>query len=387
MEIDGAMEQLNSAGALWMRSASDIADQEYKDFFTSLDFMGGDPLWRMHFRVEGMLEYTGLIYIPSSRPFDLFDPDRKPKLKLYCNQVFITDNSNELLPSWLRFLRGVVDSSDLPLNVSREMLQNNPILRKIKSAVVKRTIDLLEKKSKENASEFADFWGNFGAVLKESLYEGSEHQDRILKICRYHSTKGDDYRTLDEYKKDMKEGQEEIFCITAETIEKAKSSPQLEAFTKNDVEVLIMIDPIDDFWLQMQPQYDDIPIMSITRTSSDPANLGAKNDDEADTDKKKADDKAGDSHQALLDIFKDALGDRVTDVRVSKRLTTSAVCLAMDGPGADLKMNRVMRAHNAGMPEVKPVLEINPDHTVMALVQKSKKQKQQAIAQTLLDQA
>ena len=224
---------------------------------------------RLHFRVEGVIEYSGLLFIPSMRPFDLFHPDRKQHLKLYVKRVFITDDCEELMPSWLRFIRGVVDSEDLPLNVSREMLQSNPVLAKIKSGVTKRVLTELKKKAEKDPEGYATFWENFGAVLKEGLYESIADREKLLELCRFRSSRTDGTVSLADYVANMKDGQDAVYYITGEDIDAVKNSPQLEGFRAKGVEVLFMTDPVDDFWISAVGTYDDKPFKSVTRGGAD----------------------------------------------------------------------------------------------------------------------
>jgi molecular chaperone HtpG len=320
-----------------------------------------DPWHTMHFRAEGMIEYTGLLYIPSTRPFDIFHPDRKSPIKLYVRRVFITDDCPELIPAWLRFLRGVIDSEDLDLNVSREMLQKNPVLAKIKSGLTKRVLGELQKKAEGEPEAFATFWENFGAVLKEGLYEDFAYRDDLLKVVRFRSTHGDALVSLADYVGRMKEGQEAIYYISGEDMDAVTRSPQLEGFRKRGVEVLLLTDPVDEFWIPSVGVYEGKPFKSVTRAGAD---LSAIKSDEAET--KDADAKPDEKALGtLIALLKTALGDAVKDVRESDRLTTSAVCLVSDENDIDMRLEKLLKQHKQLDQSFARILEINPDHALI----------------------
>jgi len=312
--------------------------------------------------VEGVIEYAGLLFIPSMRPFDLFHPDRKQHLKLYVKRVFITDDCEELVPSWLRFIRGVVDSEDLPLNVSREMLQSNPVLAKIKSGVTKRVLTELKKKAEKDPDGYATFWENFGAVLKEGLYESIADREALMELCRFRSSRTDDTVSLADYVANMKDGQDAVYYITGEDIDAVKNSPQLEGFRAKDVEVLFMTDPVDDFWISAVGTYNDKPFKSVTRSGADLSAIKA-DDGEAETpEKEKAPE---DAVGTLIGAIKTALGEAVKDVRTSDRLTDSAVCLVADENAMDMHLERMMRQHKQLEGVSARILEINPTHKLI----------------------
>ena len=321
-EEDADLNQpVNKASALWTRQKSEIEDSEYTEFYRHLSHGFDEPWATLHARIEGKTEFTLLLFIPTEKPFNLFHPDRKHQVKLYVKRVFITDDCQELAPSYLRFIRGIVDSEDLPLNVSREMLQNEPLLRHMRSTLVKRVLGDLEKKAKKDTEGFAKFWGNFGPVLKEGIYEDYEFGERILKLARFHSTNGTDLTSLEDYVSRMKDGQDAIYYITAEDAETARLSPQLEGFAKKGVEVLLLTDPVDDFWLQSRPDFDEKPFKSVTRGGADLDKIGGEGgDDETDDAEGKADNADLD---VLVATLKVALGDQVKDVRTTSRLTES----------------------------------------------------------------
>ncbi|OYD86255.1 molecular chaperone HtpG [Azospirillum brasilense] len=355
---------LNSASALWMRSKNEITAEQYTEFYHHVGHAFDDPWLTLHWRAEGAIEYTNLLFVPSSKPFDLFDPKRAHRVKLYVKRVFITDSAEGLLPPYLRFLRGVVDSEDLPLNISREMLQHNPMLAKIRAGITRRVLSELGKKARdtEKAEEYAAFWENFGAVLKEGLYDDYEHRDDLLKLMRFRSTAGDGLVSLEEYLGRMKEGQEAIFTISGDDIETLKRSPQLEGFKAKGVEVLLLTDPVDEFWVPSVGSFQDKPFKSVTRGGAD---LGKIQGGE----EKPAEEKASEGELTdLLALLKLTLQDAVKDVRPSERLTDSAVCLVADENDMDMHLERLLKQHKQlGMdaPAAKRILEVNPAHPLI----------------------
>ena len=358
---DGEPETVNDASALWTRPKADITKEQYTEFYHHAAHAFDEPWLTLHNKAEGRIEYTNLLFIPSSAPFDLFHPDRKHGIKLYVKRVFITDDCEGLVPRWLRFLRGVVDSEDLPLNISREMLQNNPVLARIKTAVCKRVLGELEKKSTKAADEYAAFWQNFGAVLKEGIYEDAEYRDRLFGLMRAHSTHGEDLVSLKDYVGRMKDGQTEIFYMTGEDVAALRKSPQLEGFVSRGIEVLLLSDPVDDFWLQSVHEFDGKAFKSVTQGGIDLSKIdgGDEKKDEAD---KPQDEGVGE----LIQAFKLALDDAVKDVRVSDRLTDSAVCLVADDGALDMHLERLLKQHQQLSSIAQKVLEINPTNALIA---------------------
>ncbi len=316
---------------------------------------------RLHFKAEGKIEYTGLLFIPSAKPFDLFHPDRKHGVKLYVRRVFITDDCAELLPPYLRFLRGIVDTEDLPLNVSREMLQSNPTPTRTRTALVKRVLGDLGKKAEKEPAEYAAFWASFGAVLKEGIYEDATYRDQILKISRFHSTHGDALVSLDDYVGRMKEGQQAIYYIIGDELAGLRRSPQLEGFKARGIEVLLLSDPVDEFWISGVGTYEEKPFKSATRAGADLGDIPLEDKDaDAAEDKEQAGKVDG-----LIAMFKLALTDAVKDVRVSDRLTDSAVCLVADEGDMDMHLERLLRQHKQLDTTVQRILEINPRHALI----------------------
>jgi molecular chaperone HtpG len=362
LEEAGKTETLNQASALWTRSKSEITELQYKEFFRHTSHSFDDPWLTLHYRAEGTLSYAALLYVPSHRPFDLFQPERKGHVRLYVKRVYITDDCPELLPPYLRFLTGIVDSEDLPLNVSRELLQKNPLLGRIRSGLVKRVLDELDRKAKDDAADYAKFWEQFGAVLKEGIYEDPEQRERILALSRFRSTAGGELVNLESYVGRMKEGQEAIFYIGGEDVEALGKSPQLEGFRAKGVEVLLMTDPVDEFWLSPVPSYKDKPFKSVTRGGADLAKI--KGEDKSAEDKA-TDEAAASEVSGLVALFKLTLKDAVKDVRASERLTDSPVCLVADEGDMDMHLERLLRQHKQLDRESKRILELNPKHPLI----------------------
>jgi molecular chaperone HtpG len=360
LEDTGKEETINTASALWTRQRSEVTQEQYNEFYHHVGHSFDDPWLTLHAKAEGVLEYTSLLFVPSAKPFDLFDPERKSRVKLYVRRVFITDENTNLLPAYLRFLRGVVDSEDLPLNISREMLQSNPVVTRIRQQLTKRILTELSKKADEAPEEYTKFWDNFGAVLKEGLYEDRDHREELLTLARFRSTVRDGLVSLDEYVAGMKPGQEAIYTITGDSLDVVKQSPQLEGFRARGVEVLLMTDPIDEFWVAAIGSYKDKPFKSATRGG-------------VDLDKIKPTEHHEESDQAeppaklasLIAIFKLALGDAVKDVRSSDRLTDSAVCLVADEGDMDMHLERLLKQHRQLDTMSKRILELNPRHKLI----------------------
>lgn len=389
-EADAENEPVNRASALWTRPKSEITEQQYTEFYRHVGGAFDEPWTVLHSRIEGKVEYTLLLFVPTEKPFDLFHPDRKHRVKLYVKRVFITDEAEGLAPSYLRFLRGIVDSEDLPLNVSREMLQNEPMLRHMRGQIVKRVLGELEKKAEKDPEGFATFWRNFGAVLKEGIYEDHEVGPRILKLARFDSTAGDDLTSLDGYVERMKPGQDAIYYITADDLAAARRSPHLEGFRKKGVEVLLLTDAVDDFWLSAHCEFDGKPLKSVTRGGADLSKIGDAEAEDDAADKPEA-PKEGDM-ATLIAAFRETLGDAVKDVRTSDRLAESPVCLVADDNDMDMRLERMLKAHKQVDEASKRVLEINPRHAlVIRLVERMRdgglSQDIEEAARLLFDQA
>jgi molecular chaperone HtpG len=360
LDSGGTKETLNTAAALWTRPKVEITPEQYREFYHHAAHSFDEPWLTLHNKAEGTYQYTTLLFVPSTKPFDLFDPLRKPHVKLYVRRVFITDDCPEILPPYLRFLRGIVDSEDLPLNVSREMLQKNPMLAKMRGQITKRVLGELAKKAKDAAEDYAKFWENFGAVLKEGLYEDRENQETLLPLVRLHSTTGDGLVSFDDYVSRMKAGQEAIYTITGDNLEVLRKSPQLEGYRAKGVEVLLLTDGVDEFWLSALGKYKDHPLKSVTRGAADLGKIAAPED-------RKQPDPASDSAVAsLIALFKLSLGDAVKDVRASDRLTDSAVCLVADEGDMDMRLARLLKQHGQLAELSKRILEVNPRHPLVA---------------------
>lgn len=357
---DKDAEAINTASALWMRSKSEVTEQEYKDFYKHISGGYDEPLLTSHWRAEGKIEFTGLLYIPTLRPWDLFDPSRKHFVRLYVRRVFITDDLDTLMYPWLRFVRGVIDSEDLPLNISRETLQYNPTIEKIRSAVARKVLSDLDRLSRDDSPGFTAFWGQFGPALKEGLYDAAEHRDALLKVCRFFSTHddGEKFTSLAEYVDRMPEEQDKIYYISGENLMSVKNSPQLEGFKAKGIEVLFFTDTIDDFWLQSVLDYKDKPFQSITKGE---INFGETEKQEEEN----SEEESTTPSSPLLEKMAEILKNTVHNVRKSNRLTDSPVCLVAPEDGTDMYMERVLRLHQKYQAETKPVLEVNINHPLI----------------------
>ena len=379
---DETARQINSANAIWTRAKSDITAEQHKEFFGHISGTYADPALTLHYRAEGRNEYTVLLYVPGERPFDLYDPERRGRQKLYVKRVYIADDV-EILPAYLRFVRGVIDSEDMPLNISREMLQNNPQVAAIRKAVTNKVLFELKKLADTDNAAYRKLWDIYGPVLKEGLYKDMERRDQLYELVRFKSTKGD-WVSLKDYIAGLKENQTAIYYLTAEDAAKAKASPQLEGYKARDVEVLLLTDPVDSFWVRTALGFDGKPFKSVTQGSADLDMIGAK--DEAKPDA------AEDAATAVLNAaLKQALGERVKDVRSSKRLTESAVCIVNDSMMDRTLEKLLSRQKDSGISVSAPILEVNPTHPLIkalaALVKAKGAASVDDAAQLLLDQA
>ncbi|NQV83061.1 MAG: molecular chaperone HtpG [Rhodospirillales bacterium] len=367
---------LNTASAIWTRPKKDISADQYKEFYNHVSHAFDEPWLTLHNSVEGVVSYTNLLFIPSNQPHDLFHPDRKAQVKLYVRRVFITDDCEGLMPPYLRFMRGIVDSEDLPLNISREMFQHNPQLGKIRSGLAKRILGELTKKAEKTPDEYAAFWENFGGVLKEGLYEEPENRERLLALARFRSTTQDGLTSLEEYVSRMKKGQEAIFYMSGDSIEAMTASPHLEGFKASGVEVLLMTDPVDDFWVPSVGDFDGTEFKSAARAGADLDKIkGSGKDKDEDEKATKAKDKAAGAIAPLLAQFKVALGDEVKDVCASERLTSSPVCLVTGEGDMDARLAKMLQQNRAagGLGMVPQVLEVNPGHSLIKALNKRAK--------------
>jgi molecular chaperone HtpG len=374
---------LNEGSALWTKSKSDITSEQYNQFYKHVAHAGDTPWMIIHNKAEGVIEYTNLLFIPSVKPFDLFHPDRATRVKLYVKRVFISDENNKLVPEYLRFLRGVVDSEDLPLNISRETLQHNNIIHKIRTAITKRILGELKKKAEQDPAEFTKFWENFGATLKEGLCEGADaNRELLMEVCHFKTTKSDDKLvTLDNYLKNMSADQDKIYYLAADSIEAAKNSPQLEGFLKKNIEVVLLTDPVDDFWVNVNHEYKTKELVSITRAGLDI--------DDSDKDKiNKTKKEPAQDVKDTIAYFKEILGDKVFDVVESKKLSDSPVCLTTQEGGMDMRMERFLIAQKQLIKATPKIMEINSDHNIIKFIGKNtNSDKARDLVELLFDEA
>ncbi|MBX7146315.1 MAG: molecular chaperone HtpG [Alphaproteobacteria bacterium] len=386
---DNQEERINKASALWSRAKSDISEDQYKEFYHHTAHAFDDPWLTMHFKAEGKIEYSGILFVPSTRPMDIFYPERRQWVKLYVKRVFITDDCKDILPTWLRFIRGVVDSEDLPLNISREMLQHNPILSKIRAGLVKRIINELQKKSDLSEENYIEFWNNFGAVLKEGLYEDNEYHDQLLELGRFATSEQEKLTSLSTYVQNMKPNQEAIYFITGENIDNIKRSPHLEGFAARKIDVLLLSDPIDEFWINKIKNYKGKEFQSITKGSIDLNKIAPLSKEDIS---KKNDTNSTSQLNNLVALFRLTLNDNVKDVRLSERLTDSPVCLIADDNDLDIHLEKILKQHQQLQHISKRILEINPNHPLIlalahGLGQNNQGSKIEEMAWLLFDQA
>ena len=359
---DGEWEMVNQASALWTRSKSDIDEEQYRDFYKHLTNDNDAPLAWTHNRVEGRSEYTQLLYLPSRAPFDLWDRQRRRGIRLYVRRVFIMDDAEQLMPVYLRFVKGVVDSADLPLNVSREILQESRDVRAIREGSTKRVLSMLDDLAENRPDDYKTFWSQFGQVLKEGMGEDFGNQERLAKLLRFASTAtaaGEQTVSLADYVSRMKEGQDKVYYVTADSDSAARSSPHLEVFRRKEVEVLLLTDQVDEWMLSFLNEFDGKALVSVSRGGLD---LGALQDAE---EKAKVEETARDFADLVAQI-KASLGDRVKDVRVTDRLTDSPSCLVSDEGDISGTLERLLKQSGQKAPERKPILEINPMHPLVA---------------------
>jgi molecular chaperone HtpG len=353
------LETVNQANALWARSKSEVTEEQYKGFYKHVSHDFGEPLAWTHNRVEGKSEYIQLLYIPARAPFDLWDRNSKHGVKLYVKRVFIMDDAEQLLPPYMRFVRGVIDSSDLPLNVSREILQESRDVKAIREGSTKRVLSLLEDLAENKKDDYAKFWGEFGQVLKEGLGDDAANRERIAKLLRFASTSSDTQTvSLADYIGRMKEQQKAIYYLTADTLEAAKSSPHLEIFRKKGVEVLLLTDRVDEWMLSFLREHEGKDLVSVAKGDLDLGEL-------ADAAEKEEQAKVADEYKDLVAKVKSALGERVKDVRVTLRLTDSPACVVVDRDAMSQHLQRLLKAAGQKAPEAKPILELNPTHPLV----------------------
>jgi molecular chaperone HtpG len=376
-EVEQKREQINSAAALWKRPKNEISDEDYNEFYKSIGHDSEDPLLYLHTRAEGTQEYTTLFYIPKHAPFDLYQADYKPGVKLYVKRVFITDDEKELMPTYLRFLRGVIDSEDLPLNVSREILQQNRVLASIRNASVKKVLGELKSLSENNPDKFTDFVKEFNRPMKEGLYSDFANRETLLELVRFKSTEVEGYTSLAAYKERMKEDQKAIYYITGGTEDTLRNSPLIEAYKAKNIEVLIMDDEIDEIVVPSIGTYEEVELKAVNRSGA------------ADELKSEDDKKAEESAKPLMEKLKNALGERVKDVVASTRLSDSPSCIVADENDPTVQLQQMLKAMGQkDMPEFKPILEVNPGHPIVKGLEKEGDDSLiEDVAFLLLDQA
>jgi len=357
---EGEPRQINSASALWQRPKSELKPEDYAQAYKGIANAFDEPAMTLHYRAEGRYSYAVLLFAPSAKPFDLFEPARKGKVKLYVRRVFITDDA-DLLPAYLRFIRGVIDSEDLPLNISREMLQNNPQLAQIRKAVATRVVSELEQLGEKEPENFNKIWDAFGAVIKEGIYEDFERREKLLALSRFTTTSGE-RRALKQYVSDLKPNQTEIYFLAGDSIERLKSNPRLEAAAARGIEVLLLTDAVDAFWTSARLEFEGKPLKSLSQGDLDFDLIPLLDDNKEKDDEKPAADEA-----STIAVIKASLGDRVTDVKVSTRLTTSASCLVAGSQGPDRELERILSQQARGA-RSKPILEINLRHPLVAAI-------------------
>ncbi len=358
-------ETVNQASALWSRPKSELSDEDYKAFYRNLGHDGADPLAWSHNRVEGRTEYTQLLFIPARAPYDIWDREHRHGIKLYVRRVFIMDDAQQLLPAYLRFVRGVIDSADLPLNVSREILQESRDVKAIREGNIRRVLGMLDELASDKPETYREFWSEFGQVLKEGVGEDFGNRDRLLPLLRFASTTSEgDAQTvsLADYVGRMKEGQEKIYYLTAESLAAARSSPHLELFRRKGIEVLLLVDRVDEWMLGFLGEFDGKALVSVARGDLQLDGL-------ADEAEKEEADRSAEAHKDLVAKLREALGDRVKDVRVTRRLTESASCLVSDEGDISAHLERLLKQAGQNAPQRKPILEINPGHALVARIE------------------
>ena len=353
---EGISEKINEAQPLWVRKSSEVTRDDYIQFYHSLSYSGDEPFLTLHNKVEGMQEYTNLLFIPTKRPFDLYNPERKTSIKLYVKKVFITEENIRILPEYLRFVKGVIDSSDLPLNISRETLQNSDVLTKIGKSITKKIFAELRKKLTENKEEYKIFWKEFGNVIKEGLCRPEELRDQIMEACLFYSSLKNDYVTLEEYIQDMKPEQENIYYLTADSLEDGMENAGLERFKKNGIEVLILTDTVDDFWVTVATDYKGKEIKNITSSDEKTDELLSKSASaEEDTEE----------GRRAIEIFKNSLSGLVKEVKVSHKLDESPVMLVSGSGGMSIRMEKYLIEQKQLHSSSKKILEINLKHEIV----------------------
>ena len=385
-DLDNAKEKeekINEGDPLWLKDKKNIKEEDYKQFYNNISFNFDEPLKTIHYNAEGVINYKALLYLPTNQPMDLFNSEKKNKIKLYVQKVFISDECDEIMPNWLRFIPGVVDSQDISLNISREMLQNNPIIEKIKKGISNKVLNEINTIAKKDNAKFLDFWKNFGAVIKEGLYEFNDHHDKILNLLRFENSLNKDSISLDSYVEKMAKDQKEIYYFANTDKEHIKNSPQLEVFLDKKIPVLFMTDAVDEFWLQNIGKYKELEFKSITKGKVDLSKVGEKQSKE-----KKVNKKIDNKINELAALLKNELKDKISDVTVSDRLTKSPVLLVAEESGMDINMEKLMKMHNQKTPDSKKILEINAEHPMIIKISDNLNVfDHKKISQIILDQA
>ena len=375
-------EKINEGNPLWLKDKKNIKPEDYKQFYNNISFNFDEPLKTIHYNAEGVINYRALLYIPTNQPMDLFQQDRKNKIKLYVQKVFITDDCDEIIPNWLRFIPGVIDSQDISLNISREMLQNNPVITKIKKGITTKILNEITTFSSKEVDTYLKFWSNFGAVIKEGLYEFNDHHDKILPLLRFQTSESEDLISLEDYLKKMKSDQKEIFYFANTDKDHIKNSPQLETFIANKIPVLFMTDAVDEFWLQNIQKFKEKEFKSITKGKVDLSKLKKVSDKKDNINKNVS--KIND----LINVLKKELEAKISNVIISDRLTKSPILLVADETSMDINMEKLMKMHNKKTPDSKKILEINPDHPmIIKLSETLTKVDHKKLSNLLLDQA
>jgi molecular chaperone HtpG len=375
---DVEKEQANSAQALWTKSPTDVSAEEYSEFYKSSLGSFDTPFITLHNKTEGSIDFTNLLFVPNMAPFDLFEPERKTKVSLYINRVFISQDLDGIIPTWLRFVKGVLDTTSLDLNVSREMVQNSPVIKKISKSVTKRVLSELKKKLKKNEVEYDTFWDQFGKVLKEGLYEDFENREKIADITRAYSFKHEKLISLSTYIDEMAKKQNQIYYLAADTLKQASSSPHLEGFRARGIDVLLMTDPIDAFWMSQMGAFKEKSFVSISRDKYDLSEL---------SDDRTEDQPEGTDANAISALIKECLGDLVEDVKATSSLVESPVRLIAGDGGLDFNLERIMKAQNPEFEGSKKILEVNCNHELIKRIPDLSSELQKAISRVMFEQA
>ena len=384
IDQNGVENQVNSSSAIWSRPKSEITQEQYKEFYKSVSHAIDDPWLTIHNRNEGVVEFTNLLFVPTSKTFDLFHPDRKSRVKLYIKRVFIGDENLDIIPSYLRFLRGVIDSDDLPLNISRESLQHNATMDKIKKSITKRVLSELKKQKETDFDRYEQFWTNFGGALKEGLCEVTSDHEKILEVCIFRSALHNKMISLDDYIASLGEDKT-IYYLSGDNPDKLRNNPQIEGFLNKNIDVLLFTDTVDDFWVNVNGRYKEIEIKSVTRSD---ININNSNDD----DKKKDAAKEDENNDSLITYFKDALGELVRDVKISKKLASSPACLSVADGSMDIRMERYLIEQKQLSTATAKILEINPSHYIVKKISldmsnKANDEENKELVRLLYDQA